>query len=414
MSPLAGQLSFALDPLHDRLLMGSPLRRPAVCARVCAVLLGVLLLAFLSHLAVIAGMRAESTKIFILALLLSSSLSAVPVAILAYLDRREREKAFLLVAAFFWGGVIATAISVPLNTAFFNFVDGWVLRNPMISELLGTDATSMLAAPVSAPIIEEIAKSIGVLLVFWLLRAEFDNMRDGIVYGAMIGVGFNWYEAALYVVQNFDEEGFAAFGSELGGRYALFGLGGHALYTALFGAFLGFSIQSRWTVLRFAAPFGGLVIAMFAHLLNNAMPLLATLASGFSHEGPEGEASLGFIESFVAASQLQLAIYWPFILVMALAVWRSGVWERRVIREELGDEVGRAVTATEFQDILNDRMFRTRRIDPYRPHTSAALVNAQNELAFRKRRVKDEGGDPQIDALVMGWRNDIQRLHDAL
>ena len=34
------------------------------------------------------------------------------------------------------------------------------------------------------------------------------------------------------------------------------------------------------------------------------------------------------------------------ILLMALAVWRSGAWERRVIREQLADEVGRAVTRT--------------------------------------------------------------------
>ena len=74
----------------------------------------------------------------------------------------------------------------------------------------------MLAAPVSAPLIEEIAKALGVLAVFWLLRAEFDNMRDGIVYGALIGLGFNWYEAALYVVQTYAEHGRAAFGLQLG------------------------------------------------------------------------------------------------------------------------------------------------------------------------------------------------------
>ena len=407
-------LVFASDPLHDRILMGSPLRRPAVCSRVCTALLGLLIVAFLVHLGVIAGMRSESTIIFVVALLMSTSLSAVPIAILAFLDRREREKRFLLVAAFFWGGVITTAISLPLNTAFFKLVDGWVLRNPVILDLLGSDASGMLAAPLSAPTVEEIAKSFDVLLVFWLLRAEFDNMRDGIVYGAMVGVGFNWYEAALYVVQNYDEHGFAAFGSQLGGRYALFGLGGHTLYTGLFGAFLGFAIQSRSALLRIAAPFVGLILAMLAHMLNNAMPLLVTVASDAPPGEPEGQDSLGFIDSFVAASQLQLAIYWPLILLMAFAIWRSGVWERRAIREELSDEVGRSVTAAEYREILNDRMLRTRRIDSDRSHVSAALANAQNELAFRKRRVKDEGDDPQMDTLVMGWREDIRRLREIL
>jgi hypothetical protein len=30
----------------------------------------------------------------------------------------------------------------------------------------------------AAPIAEDISKALGVLLIFWLLRAEFDNMRD--------------------------------------------------------------------------------------------------------------------------------------------------------------------------------------------------------------------------------------------
>jgi len=45
-----------------------------------------------------------------------------------------------------------------------------------------------------------------------------------------------------------------------------------------------------------------------------------------------------------------------------------------------------------------------------RPHASAALVNAQNELAFRKRRLKDNGLDPNHDPLVVAWRGEIARL----
>ena len=45
-----------------------------------------------------------------------------------------------------------------------------------------------------------------------------------------------------------------------------------------------------------------------------------------------------------------------------------------------------------------------------RPHVSAALVNAQNELAFRKRRLKDHGLDPVGDPLIAAWRIEITRL----
>ena len=59
-------------------------------------------------------------------------------------------------------------------------------------------------------------------------------------------------------------------------------------------------------------------------------------------------------------------------------------------------------------------MLRTRRIDRMHPQTSAALVNAQHELAFRKRRVKEEGGDLELDELVAGWRGDIRRLRSLV
>jgi hypothetical protein len=169
--------------------------------------------------------------------------------------------------------------------------------------------------------------------------------------------------------------------------------------------------------LRILAPIAGLVLAIAAHMLNNALPLLVTLAGAVQGLPPppdEPPLANGFLASFVNDTLLQLTIFLPFFLILALAIWRSGVWERRVIREELAGEVGRTVSTDEYHDIVGDRMFRTRRIDPARPRTSAALVNAQHELAFRKRRVRDEGNDPERDDLVAGWRNDIRRLRAAL
>jgi hypothetical protein len=267
----------------------------------------------------------------------------------------------------------------------------------------------VLTAPISAPIVEELAKALGVLLLFWLLRAEFDNMRDGLLYGALIGVGFNWFEAALYEVQGYARDAATPFGVQLGARYALFGLGGHAMFTAVFGAFLGLALQTRRRWLRIVAPLAGIVLAIAAHMLNNTLPLFAVLAG----QPPPEDGRLpdiGFLAAFAIGSLIQLTIFVPFLLIVAVAVWRSGVWERRVIREELAGEIGRAVSPVEYQAVVGDRMLRTRRIDRMDRGASAALVNAQHELAFRKRRVRDEGGDPERDRLVAGWREDIERL----
>ena len=399
---------------YDPLLLGSPLRRRGPCFAIGVALLVLLGFAALVQLNLIAHMRPDIELVFFGALALSSLLALVPLRILRYLDRREREATWLFAAAFLWGGVIATGLALPFNTAFAHIMDAWVAQNPVLGEVLGPDAAAILSAPISAPLVEESTKALGLLALFWLLRAEFDNMRDGIVYGALVGLGFTWFEAPIYVAQGYAETGVAPWGMQLGWRYALFGFGGHALFTALFGASLGLALQTRRRWLRVLAPIGGLVLAILAHALNNALPLFFALAAAAAGEPPPQDdgtqPGLGFVQAFLFGSAVELTIFLPFVAILAIALWRSGVWERRVIREELAAEVGRTVSESEYDAIAADGMFRTRRIDPARPRASAALVNAQHELAFRKRRVRDEGRDPDADRLVDGWRNEIRRL----
>jgi RsiW-degrading membrane proteinase PrsW (M82 family) len=402
---------------NDYLLMGSPLRRRGTCLLISAALVTVLLFASIVHLSLLASMRLNVVLVFYLALTLSTVLAMVPVTVLWFLDRRERETPSLYAAAFLWGGCIATALSLPFNTAFFRIVDIWVAQNPMLTDILGPDATMLIAAPISAPVAEEITKAAGVVLLFWLLRAEFDNMRDGFVYGALVGAGFNWFEAALYVAQGYAENGIALYGTQLGFRYAMFGMGGHVLFTGLFGLSVGLAIQTRHMWIRVLAPLGGLILAMAAHMINNALPLFAALAKAEEGLPPQPEqelSSMGFLSAFLSGSLLQLTVFFPFFLLIALALWRSGVWERRVIREELKDEVGTVISVAEYQDIVNDGVLRTRRISDLHPNRSAALVSAQHELAFRKRRVREEGNDPEQDVAVVGWRADIQRLRETV
>src|SRR5262245_5407042 len=334
------------DPYYDPLLTGSPLRRRGVCKVISAALLALLAFATLIQLSVVASMRPDIAGVFVKALMLSSLLAGVPLAVLWFLDRQERETPWLFAAAFLWGGCIDTALALPYNTAFFRLVDAWVAQHPAITLILGPDAAMMLAAPISAPVVEEIAKASGVLVIFWLLRAEFDNMRDGLVYGGLVGLGFNWLEAALYVAQGYAQSGMAPYGAQLGARFALFGLGGHAMFTAMFGASLGLAIQTRHRWVRILAPVVGIALAIAAHMLNNALPLVVARAGVAAGEFPgeyEPPADVGFMDGFVSNSLIQLVIFLPFLLIAVLAFWRSGVWERRVIREDLAGGGGRRV-----------------------------------------------------------------------
>jgi protease PrsW len=78
-------------PDADRLLMGSALRRSEVCRVICVVLFAVLVFATLVHLSLLASTRSDVASVFYRALALSSVLAAVPLALLWFLDRRERE-----------------------------------------------------------------------------------------------------------------------------------------------------------------------------------------------------------------------------------------------------------------------------------------------------------------------------------
>jgi protease PrsW len=401
----------------DRLLLGSPLRRPRVAWPLMVVLLIVLVIATGMMLLVIVGLEPGAVQVFVHALGLAALASVVPVAILWYLDRRERESPWLYAVAILWGAVIATGIALPLNQGVFIGVARWLAGNPALREFLGPQAVLLIAAPLAGPLIEEITKGFGVLLLFWLLRAEFDNMRDGLIYGALVGVGFNLFEAPLYVAQGYSQYGVAPWGSQFGGRFALFGLGGHALFSGIFGAFLGLARQTARPWVRVVAPLVGLSLAILAHALNNILPLVVTILLRSAGEPAPGVApppQVPFLQAWLQTSIMNLIVFLPFVILILTLLHRSGRWERRVIREELATEVSPMVTADEYEQIKRDGIFRTRRLAGPHRRLRAALVNAQHELAFRKRRVRQEGGDPETDPLVAGWRREIADRRTAL
>lgn len=398
----------------DPLLLNSPLRRPPVAAGVSAVLALVVAMVALTFIDFFGALRPDIGVVFFAALAGASAMSVVPLVVLWFLDRRERETPWLFAAAFLWGAFIATGLALPFNGAILHAVAAWVARNPVVGEALGPDAALMIGAPIAGPIVEEITKGLGLVALFMLLRAEFDNMRDGFVYGALIGLGFTWFEAPLYVAQTYAEFGTPGWGLQLGWRYALFGFAGHAMFTGLFGAGLGLALQTRRVWLKLLAPLAGLVLAVAAHAYNNVLPLIFAIAARAAGEPPPQAGSpppeVGLVQAWISGSFAQLTLFLPFMLLLGFGLWRSGVWERRVIREELADEVGRCVSREEYADIVRDRAFRTRRIDDIHPQLSAALVHAQHELAFRKRRARDEGRDPEADRLVRAWREEIRLL----
>lgn len=405
-------------PDATTIALASPLRRPEVARRATVALVLLLTFAAVVILAVANGSGAEASRVFVTALGMSTLLAALPVLILWYLDRRERESPWLFAAAFLWGGLIATSLALPANTIIIGAVGAWLEQNASLREMLGPDAALMIGAPLAAPLVEEATKGLGIVLLFWLMRAEFDNVRDGFIYGALVGAGFNWFESALYVQQNFVQFGEASYGFQLGTRYAWLGLAGHAMFSGIFGASLGLARATHRRLVRYVAPAAGFLLAMAAHFWNNVLPLLFAVAASNAGEAPPTESvappTLGLTDAMVSASLSNVVIFLPFALLLVWIIRRSGKAERRVICEELAGEVGACVTADEYAAMQSDRVYRTRRVPGRNRDVSTALVHAQNELAFRKRRLRDRGFDPESDPVAAAWRAQITVLRRAL
>ena len=182
----------------------------------------------------------------------------VYVALALWLDRFEKEPAWMLAGTFFWGATVAVFFSF-----IFNTINGLIF-----GALFGAGAGQILGGVVSAPIVEEGSKGLALFILYWWKKDEFDGVVDGVIYAAMVGLGFAMAENFLYYGRTFAEGG-------IEGSLLVFVLRGlispfaHPLFTSMTGIGLGLARQSNSSFVKFAAPAAGLLAAMLLHALWN-------------------------------------------------------------------------------------------------------------------------------------------------
>jgi len=124
--------------------------------------------------------------------LLSFVAALVPMLFYAYLawslDHHEKEPPWLLVLTFLWGAVPAVIFSL--------FAE--VLFDVPLRLVLAPEEAGLLSVAFVAPIVEEVFKAIPLVFIFIFFRHELDGLMDGLLYGALVGLGFATTENFFY------------------------------------------------------------------------------------------------------------------------------------------------------------------------------------------------------------------------
>lgn len=355
-------------------------------------------------------------RVFFVALALSTVLSAITVAILRQLDRRDPLPDQLYAGLLFWGAVLSTGLALPINQRVLREVDALVKRNNWIP-YAGENRGFLLGAPIAGPLVEETLKGAGVLLVYIFFRSLFRSPRDGFIMGALVGVGFNWFESALYVANDYAKWGVHTYGLELGARYALFGFAMHPVFTGLIGLGLGYAACSESRTRAVLWGVAGYLLALIAHLVNNGLGIAVVVILHYLEQPiPELNAPprpTPFLSAWIANSVKSLIIFLPSLVLVGLTLWRTGTWERSTIRMQLADEASDVVTSKERVQIEKERRFRPRRYR-WEPRSSGKrVIREQNKLAFAKYQAQKEGSNPDLDPEVIQSRDRVRALRAA-
>jgi len=204
--------------------------------------------------------------------LLLLAVVAIPVGVIVYrLDDFEPEPASLIAVAVIWGGVIAVVFSSQVNEGMLSF----------LQHVLPARTVDKWWSSLAAPINEELYKGMGLVVIYLMARREYDNVMDGLIYGAMIGLGFQVMENVYYFMQAAGQDGSVdAVVSIFFLRVVVSGLYSHMLFTGFMGFGFAYFVTQRNRSLwrRTSVLIGGAVLAWAAHFVWNS-PWLESLMS---------------------------------------------------------------------------------------------------------------------------------------
>jgi len=299
------------------------------------------------------------------------------VTLLYWSDYYEREPKHLVAAAFLWGALPALMLAVIMRI-FYRLPPG----------LFSPSATKIVWFVLLSPLIEEILKGIAVIFLAFRYRREFDDVLDGIIYGAMVGVGFAMTGNIISYIGSFLTRGFAGLGSTILVEGVLYSLD-HALYSAIFGAGLGFYRLSQDRFRRSAVAFGALSLAVVTHGLHNLV-----------------------IQNAMTLNLAMILLTWSGVFVLVIAMIWSLRRQRRCLEVELIEEMPRAIYDSMIRPWVRLRtewrVLRSEGIAAWRVRRRLHQLCA--EFAFKRMQARLFPDEVEINAEADALRDEIWGL----
>ncbi|XAS69699.1 PrsW family intramembrane metalloprotease [Micrococcaceae bacterium Sec5.7] len=302
-------------------------------------------------------------------------LAAVLLAVYV-IDRWEPEPKRLLLFAFTWGAAVSIAVTLLVQPVF-----ALAYAGPSDEGYLTFMTT------VQAPVVEEFAKGLGLLLLLLLARKHFDGPVDGVVFAFTIAGGFAFTENILYFGRAIAESSSPA--TDLARIFFLRGVMSpfaHAIFIGATGLIMGFAARRWQPGVSVGAFLVGLIPAMFLHSRWNSM----------------GE---GFLADYVL---IQIPI---FLLAIGMIVLLR-IAENRLTRQRLLEYAAAGWFTPAEVDLLataGGRRAAVRWAKTYnRGPQMKTFLKAATRLAFTRQRILS-GRDIQTHQ-----SDERQQLHDVV
>jgi protease PrsW len=175
------------------------------------------------------------------ATLLFSAHGFLLFGVLRGLDFPTPRPALTIAAALGWGGLVATSLALSIET--------WL--DDVLTALAPPGFATTWGDTVGVAVTEEAFKLLGVVAIMLLAPRRFSRVTDGLVYGALVGLGFEEIENVVYAVQAVATgDGYntvVPVVNQFLARGIVSGWGLHILWTAVAGAGIGWLYLHRDT-----------------------------------------------------------------------------------------------------------------------------------------------------------------------